>query len=165
MSTRTGRAHAGTRAVKPVVKPVDEPVDEPVDTAVGVEKAGGKADGAPRSVTIELPLVTAQVRAPQLPRIPGQDAVTGAVSTAAAGVASAARGVAGVAGETARGIGDAAGRTRKVLPSAPVLFYAGLAATAALGAISWPVAVAIGIGTAVARATTRDAGERKEAEA
>jgi hypothetical protein len=151
MSTRTGRAQAGTRAVKPVEEPV------------GAEKAGAQADGAPRSVTIELPLVTAQVRAPQLPRIPGQDAVTGAVSTAAAGVATAARGVAGVAGDTARGVADAAGRTRKVLPSAPVVFYAGLAVTAVLGAISWPVAVAIGIGTAVARATTREAGEGKAA--
>ena len=38
-----------------------------------------------------------------------------------------------------------------------------IAVTAVLGAISWPVAVAIGIGTAVARATTREAGEGKAA--
>lgn len=127
MSTRTGRTRA---------KPVHE------------TNGSKRTEAKPRAVTIELPLVTAEVRAPQLPKIPGQATVTGAVGTAAAGVATAARGVADVAT-------DAAARTRKVLPSAPVLFYAGLAATAAFGAITWPVAVAIGVGTAVARGAAR----------
>ncbi|MGE3662424.1 MAG: hypothetical protein AB7G09_14120 [Pseudonocardia sp.] len=172
MSTRTGRAHAGTRTVK----------------AVGTEQAevtGGQVNGKvgepQRSVTIDLPPVTAQVRTPQLPKIPGQDLVTGAVGTAAAGIATAARGVAGAASDAARGVAGAAGdaargaagaaagvaadaadRTRRILPSAPVLFYAGLAATAAFGVISWPVAVAIGVGTAVARASTGAAAEKAE---
>ncbi|MGE3287029.1 MAG: hypothetical protein AB7J32_13125 [Pseudonocardia sp.] len=179
MSTRTGRAHAGTRTVK----------------AVGTEQAevtGGQVNGKvgepQRSVTIDLPPVTAQVRTPQLPKIPGQDVVTGAVGTAAAGIATAARGVAGAASDAARGVAGAAGdaargvagaagdaargaagvaadaadRTRRILPSAPVLFYAGLAATAAFGVISWPVAVAIGVGTAVARASTGAAAEKAE---
>lgn len=122
-----------------------------MSSTTGHEQAGGEAtevaqEPEPRPVTIELPLVGTQVRVPQLPRIPGQDAVTEAVGSAAAGVATAARGVAG-------GVADATRGTRGFLPSAPVLFYAGLAATAAFGAISWPVAVAIGVGTAVARGT------------
>jgi hypothetical protein len=45
----------------------------------------------------------------------------------------------------------AAGGVRSLLPSRKsMLFYGGLAATAAAGVIEWPVATAIGIGSALA---------------
>jgi hypothetical protein len=74
-----------------------------------------------RSATLNLPFMTAQFRAPEL-HMPGRDDLSGA----------------------ARGV-------RSLLPSKEAaLFYGGLAATAVLGAIEWPVAAAIGIGTALA---------------
>lgn len=82
--------------------------------------AEGSAEGR-RSATLNLPFMTAQFRAPDL-HMPGRDDLSGA----------------------ARGV-------RSLLPSKEAaLFYGGLAATAVLGAIEWPVAAAIGIGTALA---------------
>jgi hypothetical protein len=84
------------------------------------EPAEGRAEGR-RSATVNLPFVTAQFRAPDL-HLPGRDDVAGA----------------------ARGV-------RSLLPSpSAALFYGGLAATAIAGAIEWPVAAAIGLGTALA---------------
>ncbi|MDX3854861.1 hypothetical protein [Streptomyces sp. AK02-01A] len=52
-------------------------------------------------------------------------------------------------------------------PSMPspkrLAFYGGLGALAVLGAIDWPVAVAIGAATVVARSGRREAGERESA--
>ncbi|MHA6796664.1 hypothetical protein ACVGVM_24595 [Pseudonocardia bannensis] len=47
--------------------------------------------------------------------------------------------------------GELGGAARSLLPS-PVatLYYSGLVVTAALGVIEWPVAAAIGVGTALA---------------
>ena len=82
--------------------------------------AEGSAEGS-RSATLNLPFMTAQFRAPEL-HMPGRDDLSGA----------------------ARGV-------RSLLPSkTAALFYGGLAATAVLGAIEWPVAAAIGVGTALA---------------
>jgi hypothetical protein len=48
-------------------------------------------------------------------------------------------------------LGDAARGARSMLPSrSSMLFYGGLAATAVVGAIEWPVAAAIGVGSALA---------------
>ena len=74
-----------------------------------------------RTATLNLPFVTAQFRAPSL-HMPGR-----------------------------QDLGNAARGARSMLPSGKsMLFYGGLAATAALGAIEWPVAAAIGVGSALA---------------
>jgi hypothetical protein len=77
--------------------------------------------GGRRAATLNLPFVTAEFRAPDH-LVPTRD-----------DMADAARGV------------------RSWLPSGKsTLFYGGLAVTAALGAIEWPVAAAIGVGAALA---------------
>ncbi|GAA1255906.1 hypothetical protein GCM10009609_18870 [Pseudonocardia aurantiaca] len=82
--------------------------------------AEGSAEGR-RSATLNLPFMTAQFRAPEL-HMPGRDDLSGA----------------------ARGV-------QSLLPSkGAALFYGGLAVTAVIGAIEWPVAAAIGVGTALA---------------
>jgi hypothetical protein len=80
----------------------------------------GRAAG-PRTATVNLPFVTAQFRAPDL-HLPSR----------------------GEAGAAARGVAA-------FLPSPKTaLYFGGLAVTAALEIIEWPVAVAIGVGTALA---------------
>lgn len=74
-----------------------------------------------RSATLNLPFFTAQVRLPDI-RIPSREDF----STAARGV------------------------QRKAPSGKALLFFGGLTATAALGAIEWPVAAAIGVGSALA---------------
>jgi hypothetical protein len=82
--------------------------------------AEGGAEGE-RSATVNLPFVTAQFRAPHL-HLPGR-----------ADLDAAARGA------------------QSLLPSPKsLLFFGGLAATAVAGIIEWPVAAAIGVGTALA---------------
>jgi hypothetical protein len=95
-------------------------------TVTGAEPAGRAAAG-PRTATVNLPFVTAQFRAPDL-HMPSRKEV-----------GAAARGVA------------------SFLPSPKAaLYFGGLAVTAALEIIEWPVAVAIGVGTALAsRGETR----------
>jgi hypothetical protein len=77
--------------------------------------------GGGRAATLNLPFVTAQFRAPEH-LMPTRDDVTG----------------------VARNV-------RSVLPSGrSTLFYGGLALTAVVGVIEWPVAAAIGVGAALA---------------
>jgi hypothetical protein len=77
--------------------------------------------GGARTATLTLPFVTAQFRAPDL-HVPSREEVGGA----------------------ARGAWS-------MLPSGKsMLFYGGLAATAVVGVIEWPVAAAIGVGSALA---------------
>jgi hypothetical protein len=86
-------------------------------------RPGGGTDGGPgaRTATVHLPFVTAQFRAPEV-HLPGREQVEAA----------------------ARSVGS-------VLPSpTTALFFGGLAVTVAIGAIEWPVAAAIGVGTALA---------------
>jgi hypothetical protein len=84
------------------------------------QPAEGSAEGR-RSATVNLPFMTAQFRAPDM-HVPGRDELAGA----------------------ARG-------ARSLLPSkSAALFYGGLAVVAVAGAIEWPVAAAIGVGTALA---------------
>jgi hypothetical protein len=87
---------------------------------VGGTSTEARAEAA-RTATLNLPFVTAQFRAPDL-HVPSRDE-----------------------------IGAAARDARSMLPSRKaMLFYGGLAVTAAVGAIEWPGAAAIGVGTAVA---------------
>lgn len=83
--------------------------------------AGPEQPTGPRTTTVHLPFVTAQLRTPQV-RLPGREELGAAV----------------------QGV-----RSKLPSPSA-LLFYSGLAVTAALGVIEWPVAAAIGVGSALA---------------
>lgn len=80
-----------------------------------------------RTATLNLPFVTAQFRMPDL-HVPSRDE-----------------------------LGSAARGARSMLPSrSSTLFYGGLAVTAAIGAIEWPVAAAIGVGSALASRRAAD---------
>lgn len=82
--------------------------------------AEGRFEGH-RSATVNLPFVTAQFRVPDL-HVPTRD-----------------------------DLGAAARGARSMLPSGKaMLFFGGLTATAVAGVIEWPVAAAIGIGSAMA---------------
>jgi hypothetical protein len=90
------------------------------EVARDVSTTETRAGGA-RTATLTLPFVTAQFRAPEL-HMPSR-----------------------------KELGDAARGARSMLPSrSSMLFFGGLAATAVIGAIEWPVAAAIGVGTALA---------------
>lgn len=90
--------------------------------------SGGKADRA-HEATVELPFVTAQFHAPEV-HVPGREDVT-----------------------------SAANAVRSQLPSRDhALFYGALGLSAAFAVIDWPVALAIGVGTAlVSRGSDRQA--------
>jgi hypothetical protein len=86
-----------------------------------------EAAGGGRTATLNLPFVTAQFRMPDL-HVPSRDE-----------------------------LGSAARGARSILPSrSSALFYGGLAVTAAIGAIEWPVAAAIGLGSALASRRAAD---------
>jgi hypothetical protein len=91
----------------------------------GTEQAGTEEHdaGHPRTATVNLPFVTAQFRAPDLhlPKPKAQE------------------------------IGAALHTARSFLPPPrQALYYGGLALMAALEVVEWPVAAAIGVGTALA---------------
>lgn len=82
--------------------------------------AEGRFEGQ-RSATVNLPFVTAQFRVPDVHPPSRED------------------------------IGAAARGARSMLPpTKSMLFFGGLAATAVVGVLEWPVAAAIGIGSALA---------------
>jgi hypothetical protein len=114
------------------------PEPGPGDDVRTIQPTGGTAEGH-RSATLNLPFVTAQFRAPEV-HLPSRDELAG----------------------VARG-------ARSWLPSkGPALFYGGLAVTAVIGAIEWPVAAAIGVGTALASrgaANPEPRGDPRPAEA
>jgi hypothetical protein len=86
----------------------------------------GASEGG-RTATLDLPFVTARFRMPEL-HVPSRDE-----------------------------LGSAARGARSMLPSrSSALFYGGLAVTAAIGAIEWPVAAAIGVGSALASRRATD---------
>jgi hypothetical protein len=106
-----------------------ERVDDAREQGNGAGKSGGAVATRERhglgihtegaSLWVDMPLMSAQFRAPHLP---GREE-----------------------------IGSAASSVRSMVPSpTSMLFYGGLALTAALGVIEWPVAVAVGAGTALA---------------
>jgi hypothetical protein len=87
----------------------------------GGERGGPQQQRGRRTATLNLPFMTAQFRAPDL------------------------------RGRRSGELGGAARGARSLLPSPKaVLYFGGLAAVAALEIIEWPVAVAIGVGTALA---------------
>jgi hypothetical protein len=86
----------------------------------GGAKAEDRTQGG-RTATLTLPFVTAEFRAPDL-HVPSREE-----------------------------LGAAARDVQSMLPSrSSMLFYGGLAVTVAIGAIEWPVAAAIGVGSALA---------------
>ncbi|WP_211177627.1 hypothetical protein [Pseudonocardia acidicola] len=100
----------------------------------GPTAAGAEREGGGRGATVNLPFVTAQFHKPDLhlPRMRRPDL-----------------------GATA---GAAAAKARSLSP-ADLAYYAGLGALTAFELIEWPVALAIGAGTALAR-SGRSSGER-----
>lgn len=97
--------------------------------------AEGRFEGH-RSATVNLPFVTAQFRVPDV-HAPSRD-----------------------------DLGAAARGARSMLPSTKsMLFFGGLAATAVVGAVEWPVAAAIGVGTALAGRRAADPQPRGGASA
>jgi hypothetical protein len=105
----------------------------------GTPETGARRASGPRTATVNLPFVTAQFRRPQLPhvRTPSRAELTRALRT-----------------------------VRSVLPSTKqVVYFGGLALAAAFEVIEWPVAAAIGVGTALAgreEGGRRGEGERRE---
>lgn len=97
------------------------------------QPAKGRFEGR-RSATVNLPFVTAEFRMPDM-RVPSREELE-----------AAAHGV------------------QSLLPSrTSMLFFGGLAVTAAAGVIQWPVATAIGIGSALASRGAADPRPRAEA--
>jgi len=102
------------------------------------EERGAKSHDGPRTATVNLPFVTAEFRAPQLhmPHVPaphvGKHEVVAAAQTA-----------------------------RSYLPEPrQALYYGGLALLAAVEVLEWPVAAAIGVGTALA-GRAREGGQQQ----
>lgn len=100
------------------------------------EAPAEEQEQAPRTATVHLPFVTAEFRAPDihlpsLPvRMPGRSDLTDAVSA-----------------------------IRSRLPSPKqTAYYAGLGLLGVLEIIEWPVAIAIGVGTAIARSSASQPG-------
>ncbi|HKS49627.1 MAG TPA: hypothetical protein VJT49_31855 [Amycolatopsis sp.] len=114
----------------------DEPTQEEEQRPTTEETRAAEHEGR-RTATVNLPFVTAQFRAPRM-RMPSMPVGRGEVAAAA---------------QTAR----------SYLPSArDTLYYGGLATLAAFEVIEWPVAAAIGVGTAL---MGRGRGEQREREA
>lgn len=91
------------------------------------------ARAAKHGTTVRLPFVTAEFHRPDV-QLPGRAEVEGAIGT-----------------------------VRKSLPPPEqMIYYGGLAALAVFSVIEWPVAAAIGVGTAIAqRATAHSSGGRQ----
>lgn len=105
-----------------------EPTPKGVDPA---HPTGSEGRPGQRTATMNLPFVTVQLRAPQLP---GRNEVKGAARV-----------------------------VQSLLPPPKVvLYYGALAVTAAVGVIEWPVAAAIGVGTALASRGEADPQPRSE---
>jgi hypothetical protein len=100
------------------------------------EAAAAGGDG-PRTAKVKLPFVTAEFRVPQvhLPHLPASPIRREEVVAAA---------------QTARSY---------LPPPRQALYFGGLALMAVVDVIEWPVAAAIGIGTAVAGAARRESGQ------
>ena len=122
-SGRSSRPSAPRRGAQPATTARSSPSKSPE------RRAGSKPsalESSRSSVTVKMPLLTVQVRAPHVPRMRPR-AVGHAVSTAQSSLPPAER----------------------------MAYYAGLGALAAFGVIEWPVAAAIGAGTILAKRTLR----------
>lgn len=89
--------------------------------------AAQTAEGAHGTI-VQLPFVTAEFHRPDV-RLPGRAEVEGAVGTVIGGV------------------------RENLPPPEQMVYYGGLATLAAFSVIEWPVAAAIGVGTALAQHT------------
>lgn len=101
---------------------------------------GGRAAEHQTAWHVNLPLMSVELRAPRLPHVP----------------------VPRVHVPTRQELDTAARNTRsKMPPRSALVFCGGLAATAALGVIEWPVAVAVGVGTVLATRRGGSAGDER----
>lgn len=106
--------------------------EKPAERARAARAAGGQR----RTARVNLPLVSAEFRAPQLrmPTVP-----------------------------TPRGMVRAAGSATNYLPSRDkLLLYGGLGTAAVIGVIEWPVAIAVGAGVAVAQRSRQESTGRSD---
>jgi hypothetical protein len=112
-----------------------------------------------RGYRVNLPFVSAEFHAPRMPRVSRPHLSVPHVSMPHVPHLSVPYvSVPHVSVPSRRAIGDTVGAARDRLPSpGRVAFYGGLAAMAALQLIEWPVAVAVGVGMALA---SRDAGDK-----
>lgn len=93
--------------------------------------------------TVHLPFVTAQFHAPEMPHVPGRQEISSAANSAV---------------EQA---GSAVSAVREQMPSRDhAIFYGALGGAAALSVIEWPVALAIGVGTALVSRSKSQSGAR-----
>ena len=119
-------------------------------SAQGTSRSGGARSGGSRSSasqsggpTVRIPFVTAQFHAADV-HVPGKQEITSAANSA---VESA---------------GSAVSAVREQMPSREhAIFYGALGGAAALSVIEWPVALAIGVGTALV--SRRKSGNRSSA--
>lgn len=102
--------------------------------ARGTSQAKGSRHDADRRSGVPIPLLTPQVKVFHVPAPPA----VGAVAEAGRSVAS------------------------HLPPRDQLVFYGGLGAMAAFNVISWPVAAAIGVGTAIARRGLSGRGKSQE---
>ena len=131
-------APARTRSADNATTPSTAVSAEPSKTSETTKRGGEPEQGGSRRTgTINLPFVTAEFHRTQL-RLPTWRL-------------PAPRGL----GTTA---GSAVAKARSLSP-AELTYYAGLAGLAALELVEWPVALAVGAGTALARAGTTRATE------
>lgn len=95
------------------------------------EAAARKRAAPARTATVNLPFVTAEFRVPDIhlpkPHVPSRGEVSGAMNVAKSSLPKPER----------------------------LAFYTGLGVLAVVGAIEWPVAAAIGVGTVIAQRAVR----------
>jgi hypothetical protein len=129
VGTRRPRTQAAKRATQATQPPTTGPTTPPMSNETVRTEAVPSGPGRPgRTATVNLPFVTAQFRLPdvEVPRVSGREVMY------------------------------AANAARSYLPAPPRLaYFAGLGLAAAFEVIEWPVAVAIGAGTVIARAGDR----------
>lgn len=100
-------------------------------TAKSAQSRSGSRSSGSSGTTVHLPFVTAQFHAPEM-HVPGREEISSAANSAVTQAGSAVSAV------------------REQMPERDqALFYGALGGAAALSVIEWPVALAIGVGTAL----------------
>lgn len=99
-------------------------------SATSGQAAAARTEEGAHGTIVRLPFVTAEFHRPDV-RLPGRADVEGMVGSVLGGV------------------------RENLPPPEQMVYYGGLATLAAFSVIEWPVAAAIGVGTALAQHTTR----------
>lgn len=111
-------------------------------TAKSAQSRSGSRSSGSSGTTVHLPFVTAQFHAPEV-HVPGREEISSAANSAVTQAGSAVSAV------------------REQMPERDqALFYGALGGAAALSVIEWPVALAIGVGTALVSRSKSQSGAR-----